>query len=200
MARNAQLRTKASSGNVDSARLVRGLKEPDPRKSTAKYAGSTASGNASRSADSLLTLRSASSRGHTKPRLGAHVPAHGSIGDLAGVQSRLSKPLSIFYGYPAELIARWCGVSLSTARLYKSGARKPSRQALRLFGLHRDGRVLGPEWRDWSVKGDKLVSPANQETTQGQLNAYWLIMQLARELARDNPKATEEFYRLLRSA
>jgi hypothetical protein len=116
------------------------------------------------------------------------------------VRSKTSKPLTIFYGYPAELIARWCGVSAHTARLYKSGARKPSRQALRLFSLHRDGRVLGAEWRDWLIKRDKLVSPEGCETTQGQLNAYWLVMQLARELARDNPKATEEFWRILRSA
>ena len=96
----------------------------------------------------------------------------------------------LFYGYPPELIARWCGVSEQTALQYKTGVRKPSRQALRLFVLHRDGRVLGPEWREWSVQKDDLVSPEGQETTQGQLNAYWLIMQLARELARDNRKAT----------
>ena len=33
-----------------------------------------------------------------------------------------ARPLSIFYGYPDQLIARWCGVSVATARLYKSGA------------------------------------------------------------------------------
>jgi hypothetical protein len=106
----------------------------------------------------------------------------------------------VFYGYPPELIARWCGVSQQTAVLYKTGARKPSRQALRLFTLHRDGKVLGPEWRDWCVHKDKLVNPVGQESTHGQLNAYWLIMQLARELAKDNPKASEEFHRILRSA
>ena len=112
-----------------------------------------------------------------------------------------SKPTpAIFYGYPVELIRDWCHVSQQTAYLYKIGSRKPSRQALRLFILHRDGRVLGPEWRDWSVHKDKLVNPFGQESTHGQLNAYWLIMQLARELARDNQKATEEFFRILRSA
>ena len=59
-----------------------------------------------------------------------------------------ARPLSIFYGYPDQLIARWCGVSVATARLYKSGARKPSRQALRLFALYRDGRVLDDHGRD----------------------------------------------------
>ena len=196
----SRLQQSASSGTLDPARLVRGLKEPEPRKSAAKYAGSTASGNASRSADSLLTRGSASPWGHTETRLGAHVPAHGSIGDLAGVRSKLSRPLTIFYGYPPELIARWCGVSEHTAYLYKIGARKPSRQALRLFTLHRDGRVLGPEWRAWAIHKDRLVSPEGQETTQNQLAAYWLIMQLARELASKDPEARDEFIRLLRSA
>lgn len=118
-----------------------------------------------------------------------------------GRPSKQSRPTPIhFYGYPVEVIEAWCGVSRQTACLYKSGARKPSRQALRLFTLHRDGRVLGPEWREWAIVKDKLISPEGQETTHGQLNAYWLVMQLARELARDNPKATEDFHRILRSA
>jgi hypothetical protein len=104
---------------------------------------------------------------------------------------------AIFYGYPVELIELWCGVSRHTAYLYKIGARKPSRQALKLFVLHRDGRVLGPEWREWSVHKNKLVSPEGQETTQGQLNAYWLVMQLARELTEKDPEARQEFYRIL---
>lgn len=46
---------------------------------------------------------------------------------------RDQKPFVVgtFYGYPAELVARWCGVSLSTTRAWKAGRRKPSRQALR---------------------------------------------------------------------
>lgn len=106
----------------------------------------------------------------------------------------------LFYGYPPELIASWCGVSIETAIQYKNGARKPSRQAMRLFVLHRDGKVLGPEWREWFVRKDKLISPEGQETTHGQLDAYWLVMQLARELASKDPEATKEFYRILASA
>jgi len=44
-----------------------------------------------------------------------------------------------------------------------------------------------------------MVSPEGQETTQNQLAAYRLIMQLARELAAKDPEAREEFDRLLRS-
>lgn len=106
----------------------------------------------------------------------------------------------LFYGYPPELIAQWCGVTVHTAYLYKIGARKPSRQVQRLFVLHRDGQVLGPEWRDWKVHKNRLVSPEGQETTQGQLAAYWLIVQLASDLASRDPEAREEYCRILRSA
>jgi hypothetical protein len=92
--------------------------------------------------------------------------------------------LSIFYGYPAELIAAWCGVSRKTAALYKAGLRKPSRQALRLFTLHRDGRVLSGAWRDCSLRGELLVDPHGRTVTVGQLQAYWIVMQLAAEYAR----------------
>ena len=119
------------------------------------------------------------------------------LGESVGRRRKYANGNVLFYGYPPELIARWCGVSAHTALLYKTGARKPSRQALRLFVLHRDGRVLGPEWREWSVHKDKLVSPEGQETTQGQLNAYWLVMQLARELTEKDPEARQEFYRIL---
>jgi hypothetical protein len=108
--------------------------------------------------------------------------------------------LSIFYGYPEPLIARWCGVSVHTARLYKSGARKPSRQALRLFALHRDGRVLDDRWKGFAVRGDKLVDPQGQEFSPVQLEAHWLIVQLAHELARKDPRDFEEYRRILRSA
>ena len=106
----------------------------------------------------------------------------------------------LFYGYPPELIAQWCGVSRHTAYLYKIGARKPSRQAQRLFILHRDGRVLGPEWKEWKVHKNLLVSPEGQETTQGQLAAYWLVIQLASELTSKNPEAREDYWRILRQA
>jgi len=128
------------------------------------------------------------------------ITASTSVPPLGGAVGRRRKYETgnvLFYGYPPELIARWCAVSEQTALLYKNGTRKPSRQALKLFVLHRDGRVLGPEWREWSVHKNKLVSPEGQETTQGQLNAYWLVMQLARELTEKNPEARQEFYRIL---
>ncbi len=115
--------------------------------------------------------------------------------------NKTKKPTPLhFYGYPVEVIQAWCCVSHQTACLYKSGSRKPSKQALRLFELHRDGRVLGPEWREWSVIKDRLATPEGKEFTRGQLDAHWLIVQLARELCHDNPRATDEYWRILKSA
>ena len=112
-----------------------------------------------------------------------------------------ARPLSIFYGYPEQLVAQWCGVSVHTARLYKSGVRKPSRQALRLFTLHRDGRVLDQQyWRGYSVLKGKLVDPTGREFDAGQLNAHWLIVQLARDLASKDPRDLAEYWRILRTA
>ena len=69
---------------------------------------------------------------------------------LAMPRARRIRPTPlVFYGYPDELIADWCAVSRHTAYLYKIGARKPSRQALRLFVLNRDGRVLDDTWKGW---------------------------------------------------
>ncbi len=130
---------------------------------------------------------------HTNaPRPRVHLGSGARVG-----RPRKSVGNLLFYSYPPELIAQWCGVTVHTAYLYKIGARKPSKHVQRLFLLHRDGRVLGPEWREWAVHKNKLISPEGQETTQGQLNAYWLVMQLARELTKDDPEARDEFYRIL---
>ena len=118
--------------------------------------------------------------------------------DVAGV--RTQKPLSIFYGYPAELIAQWCGVSVKTASQWKSATRKPSRQALRLFVLHRDRKVLGPEWRGWQVVGTKLVDPDGNPTTQGQLHGYFLILQWVASVASRDPESQRQYYELLKQA
>lgn len=107
---------------------------------------------------------------------------------------------TIFHGYPAELIAEWCGITLDTARLYKAGQRKPSRTVLRLFTLHRDGRVLGPAWEGWVADRDTITDPDGNTTTVRQLGAYAFVMQLAAALAAKDPVAADEFRRLLRLA
>lgn len=106
--------------------------------------------------------------------------------------------LSVFYGYPDHLVARWCGVSVATARRYKLGKLRPSRAVMRLFLLYRDRRVLGPEWTGWVVKPDSIVDPDGNETTRSQLHNYFWVVQMARELsAARGEDAHREFYKLL---
>ena len=110
-----------------------------------------------------------------------------------------ARPLSIFYGYPPELIARWCGVSVATARRWKR-AGGASRTALRLFNLHRDQRVLDEPWSGWTVHKGVLTAPEGQSLTQGQLRAYSIVMQLVAELSRHDPEAQARYLEVLRSA
>lgn len=113
---------------------------------------------------------------------------------------RRSRPTpALFYGYPPELIASWCQVSTSTAYLYKLGQRKPSRQAVRLFVLHRDRRVLTDEWKGWLVKRDVLVDPEGNETSRDLLRNYVLMLQFARGLADEvrGKKGRDQYFRVL---
>jgi hypothetical protein len=100
--------------------------------------------------------------------------------------------MGVFYSYPVELVADWCAVSLATAASWKCGVAKPSRQALRLFELHRDERVLSArEWQEWRVRGALLVDPDGNATTQGQLRAYAIAIRLFLDMARSGSKWSE---------
>jgi hypothetical protein len=115
------------------------------------------------------------------------------------VRTSAPKPLSIFYGYSAELIAQWCGVSVATARRWKRGGGVP-RPALRLFALYRDGKVLDEYWTNWTTRKGVLTDPDGTSTTKGQLAAYWVVMQFAADLARHDPETAQAFHDLLKRA
>jgi hypothetical protein len=107
-----------------------------------------------------------------------------------------SSSINLFYGYPVELLMQWCCVGRSTAINLKNG-QKPSKRILKLFELHRDGRVLGDEWDGWAVRKGMLCDPEGHETTQAQLRAYPFVWQLAHEYTRQNEAARTELSRLI---
>jgi hypothetical protein len=98
------------------------------------------------------------------------------------------------------LIAAWCGITVASARLYKSGKRKPSRTVLRMFTLHREERVLGTGWHGWRVRDGVIVDPEGNSTSASQLRAYALIVQFAAELAKRDPVEYERYRTLLHRA
>ena len=109
-----------------------------------------------------------------------------------------TKPLNAFYGVHTTVISEWCGVSTRTDRAYKNGTRKPSKAVRRLFALHRDGRVFGPTWTGWTVKPESLVDPDGNETSRQLLHHYAMVMQFARQMAREHSAGKHrEFYKLL---
>lgn len=100
---------------------------------------------------------------------------------------KFSKPrvLNMFYGYPAELVAAWCCVSPQTADKYKRNALKPSKQAIALFRLHANKRIIPDGWQGWKFHDGKLVDPENVSLTRAQLGAYQYVYQLASSRAPD---------------
>lgn len=68
----------------------------------------------------------------------------------------------------------------------------------KLFLLHRDRRVLGPQWRDWIIKPDSIVDPDGNETSRALLHNYFFIVQFARQMAGEHGEAArQEFDELL---
>ena len=107
---------------------------------------------------------------------------------------------TVFFGYSVQLLSQWCLVDEETALRWKRGEQDPSPQALLLFKLHRDGRILGPEWEGWHIRDGQIVDPENQSTTQGQLRAYYVNYQLLRELMHGNEAAIAEYNRAMELA
>ena len=108
-----------------------------------------------------------------------------------GRKRRPTSPLSPFYGYPAVLIAEWCGVSIGTAEHYKTGRRKPPTPVLRLFRLYRDGKVLGDEWSGYKVTHEKLFGPDDRFVRPSDIALLGLVWQA---LAEKDP---DSYYALL---
>jgi hypothetical protein len=114
--------------------------------------------------------------------------------------SRSNVVFGAFYGFPAELVAEWCGVSVRTAQRWKDGQSRPSTSALKLFLLHRERKVLGKEWDGWLINRETLVDPEGNSTTQGQLRAYAHVYALCHELVKRDKEAAELLRRLIASA
>lgn len=103
----------------------------------------------------------------------------------------------LFYSYPDWLIAQVCVVHIQTARHWKSGIRKPSATALRLWSLYTDGRILTDEWKRWGVRKGALCTPEGQEITQRQLAAWPWIWDMAQAYARANRRAADQLVHLV---
>lgn len=89
-------------------------------------------------------------------------------------------------GLPVDKLARWTGVTLHTARLWKHGHRDPSPQALALIRLYSGGRVMPNtgQWRAAYFHGQHLHTGTGQRFNASQLIGYVTIWQGHKQLSR----------------
>ena len=92
-------------------------------------------------------------------------------------------PASPFYGFPAKVIAEWCGVSVGTVGHFKAGRRKPPTPPLRLFRLFRDNKILGHEWAGFRVVGDKMFAPDGRCIKPSHIELQGLLWQALADAA-----------------
>lgn len=95
------------------------------------------------------------------------------------LQSVKPARISAFRNTLPEIVAEWCAISVSTARHFLSGHRRPSPPVRKLYELHREGKILGPEWDGWRIKGNKLLDPHGKHVTPELLEIWELVWQIA---------------------
>ena len=128
--------------------------------------------------------------GYTFPK-GVRIWGSGGLTALQRMSEKLTtksskqRVLNMFYGYPAELIAQWCCISVQTADRYKRNILKPSKQSVALFRFHADKRIIPGDWVGWKFHDGKLFNPEDVPLTKAQLEAYQLVYQLASSRAPD---------------
>ncbi|MBL4794786.1 MAG: hypothetical protein JKY24_04610 [Pseudomonadales bacterium] len=88
--------------------------------------------------------------------------------------------------YP--LAAVICGVSEKTVLRWINGEQKPHPACIELLTLKMFGLVTSDNdrWNGWRFYEDKLYSPEGTEFTHGNLNAYFITMELQRTLSYEN--------------
>lgn len=107
------------------------------------------------------------------------------------VQSVKPSRVAPFRNTFPEIVAEWCAISVETAKHFLSGRRRPSPPVRKLYDLYREGKVLGPEWEGWRIKGDRLLDPHGNEMSIQLLEHWQLVCQLA------HAKAPEAYNQLL---
>lgn len=84
-----------------------------------------------------------------------------------------------------EACADLLQVSERTVRNWESGSARIPYTAYKLMRLLRGGKVLGPEWRDYFVRGAELVTPEGRRFHVSDL-AWWSLLVRQAQMWRDS--------------
>lgn len=104
-----------------------------------------------------------------------------------------TSPASPFYGYPAEVIADVCGISVGSAEHFKAGRRTPPTPVLRLFRLYRDGKILDDDWSEYKIVKGNMYGPDGRAVRPNHIALMGLVWQALAE------KDAESYWALLES-
>ena len=101
--------------------------------------------------------------------------------------------MSEAYGIPASEIAMLCGVDIATARRWKRGTSRIPMAARKL--LAGDLSAFGKEWKGWTIRNGKLISPEGWDYSPGDvLSLTFVRTQVAHleRLRRDHERLEEQ--------
>lgn len=71
-------------------------------------------------------------------------------------------------------------VSVRTVQNWESGTVRPPYAAYKLMRVLRGGKVLGPEWRGFTIRADRLNTPEGHTFHAGDLSWWSLLVRQAR--------------------
>lgn len=98
----------------------------------------------------------------------------------------------LFYGYPAKLIADWCGVDIKTAERWKRGTQRPKRGHIRLFTMMRDRRILPEGWLYDAKRGELVYLAGNESWPLDTIRSLtYRIQELRAQLAASEARLAD---------
>ncbi len=98
------------------------------------------------------------------------------------------------YGIPADVIANWTQVHITTARRWKRGE-EPPHAAVQMIELRATGelKVVDLAWHGWRLKDGALLSPNGDSFTPNEIMAgpYWRTLVRAYQAEQRLPRQAD---------
>jgi transcriptional regulator with XRE-family HTH domain len=88
------------------------------------------------------------------------------------------------FGLTVQACAKLLRVSVRTVQNWESGTYRIPHAPYKLMRILRGGKYLGPEWRDYFVRGDTMTTPEGHNFRAGDLAWWSLLVRQAHEFQR----------------
>lgn len=88
--------------------------------------------------------------------------------------------------FDISLASSICGVSEKTVKRWINKEQKPHPSAERLLRAHAFGLLPDANWQDWRIINGELTNNNGWHFKPGDLNAFYMTLQLQKTLEHDN--------------